>query len=113
MNLETAKILGMIGIILRTVGVFIGGYVSPVGLLLMVIAVYGISSATNRPEIFRNYILSFVAAIVGVIILLVIIIGSLSILGGNLGTNIISRYKASIIWVIVFWIFISIGMYFL
>lgn len=122
MNLETAKILGIIGAILNIIGIFTGGYASIVGFILILLAVYGVSSATNRPDIFKNYIIAFVMNVIGLIVAIVGIIGTIMgsigfMHGGSPGTmpeaGIISLLMGLIVWFIVLWIFLVIGTYFL
>ncbi len=122
MNLETAKILGIIGAVINIIGLFTGGYASIVGFILILLAVYGVSSATNRPDIFKNYIIAFVMFIIGLIVAIVGIIGTIM---GSMGlvqggppetvpeTNIVSILMSIIVWLIVLWIFLVIGTYFL
>ncbi len=119
MNLETAKTLGVIGTILQILGVFTGGYVSLIGFLLVLLAVYGVSDETDRPGIFRNYILAFIMEIIGAIIVIVVVIGTLArhTVGGppgaGLETDIVSIYTRLILWFVILWIFFVIGTYFL
>lgn len=74
MEFETAKVLFAVGLILELVGVFVsgadGGLVALLGLVLSLVGIYYLSKHFERPDVFRNYLYSFIAALVGVLVLI-------------------------------------------
>jgi uncharacterized membrane protein len=73
MDLETSKILGGIGAILMLLGIFssVVPYISVlglVGLILILVALHGLSSYYNENGIFSNAIYGFVIGIVGTVV---------------------------------------------
>ncbi len=125
MSLETAKILGILGVVIEIIGGFVGGYGSLVGLILILIAVYMVSKEVNRPDIFNNYILAFVTAIVGLIIIFIAILGTLMAMFGGMGfgphgageihptSGLLAAIGAIILWLIVAWIILVVSAYFI
>ena len=74
MDFETAKALFGAGLILQLLswapmGMDLG-LVGLTGLILSLIGLHGISQHYGRPDIFRNYLYSFIAALAGVAILI-------------------------------------------
>jgi len=87
-ELKDARLLGGIGAILTTFGLFIpflsfAAYIA--GVVLKVIAVNKISSSLNDKEIFNNYLISLLAPIVGTF--------SIVVLGFMLGLRYISLLR--------------------
>ena len=85
MEFETAKTLFAVGLILGLVGGLVAGaggwLVGLIGLILSLVGIYYLSEHFGRPDIFRNYLFSFIAAIVGVILLVVFVAAYLLSLG--------------------------------
>ncbi|OYT38417.1 MAG: hypothetical protein B6U89_05985 [Desulfurococcales archaeon ex4484_58] len=71
MDLSTAKILGIIGAVLNFVGWFTQPVVSIVGFILVLLAIYTVSSITKRSEIFTNYLIGVILTIAGIVILVI------------------------------------------
>ena len=73
MEFETAKVLFAVGLILELVGGFAvgadGGLVALLGLVLSLVGIYYLSKHFGRPDVFRNYLYSFIAALVGALVL--------------------------------------------
>lgn len=122
MGLDTAKILGIIGVILEIIGGFFQGVGSIVGLVLVIIAVYMVSKETNRSDIFNNYIIYFVLAIVAIGVLFVGVLSTILAMGigragfftpGMGGVNVWKVISAILVWLVIAWIVLVIGTYFL
>lgn len=79
MDYNTAKILGGIGGILGFAGIITNGLLFIVGVILILIALYGFSEYYKREDIFKDALIGIVLAIVGAIIGIAAIF--LSILG--------------------------------
>ena len=78
MNLETSKNLGGVGAILMFIGVLplfaYSGIISLVGLILVLIAMYGLASYYNESGIFNNALYGVIAAIVGGVVGAVVLV---------------------------------------
>jgi len=78
MNLETSKILGGIGALMMFLGVFpyIGyfGIVEIVGVILVLVSLYGLANFYKDKAIFNNALFGVLAAIVGAIISAVVVV---------------------------------------
>ncbi|ADI32561.1 DUF996 domain-containing protein [Staphylothermus hellenicus] len=79
MDLESAKILGLVGVILELVGSLTGvsGYgsiLSIVGLVLLLIAVHELAEISGVKAIFDKYLMGVIFVIIGVVIVIIIII---------------------------------------
>jgi len=76
MEFETAKVVFAVGLILELLGWFaVGvdrGLVVLLGLILSLVGIYYLSKHFGRPDIFRNYLYSFIVAFVGVLVLVVL-----------------------------------------
>ncbi len=74
MTLESSKTLGGVGAILLLIGVlpyvisFTFGILALVGIILILIALYGFSTIYNEKSIFNNSLYGFIAGIVGVVV---------------------------------------------
>jgi len=81
MEFETAKTLFAVGLILGLVGGLVAGaggwLVGLIGLILSLVGIYYLSEHFGRPDIFRNYLFSFIAALVGIIFLFVFVVSYL------------------------------------
>ncbi len=123
MGLDTAKILGIIGVILEIIGGFFQGVGSIVGLVLVIIAVYMVSKETNRSDIFNNYIIYFVLAIVAIGVFFVGVLSTILAMGiGRAGfftpgmgggADLLKIIGAILVWLVIAWIVLIIGTYFL
>lgn len=78
MNFETTKILGGIGALLMLIGSFVVaptlGIVELVGIILVLVALYGLAQHFNDRAIFTNAIYGVIAAVVGGVITVVVAI---------------------------------------
>jgi uncharacterized membrane protein len=79
MNFDTAKNLGGVGALLLFVGAilffvhpFIGGFTEFVGLILVLVALYGLSEHYKESGIFSNALFSVVAGVVGAVLVAVV-----------------------------------------
>jgi uncharacterized membrane protein len=80
-TLESSKNIGGIGAILMFIGVLVSGYsygiVTLVGLILVMVAMYGLASHYRESGIFNNALYGVITAIVGVILVAVIAVYAL------------------------------------
>lgn len=79
MGLETAKILGLIGVILELVGLLTGasGYgsiLSIIGFILLLIAVHELAEVSGVRAIFDKYLTGVIFVIIGFVIAMIIIV---------------------------------------
>ena len=74
-GLSTPKLLGGIGSILLvlTVTPYLGSIVGLVGIILILISLNMFSKIFNDPQIFRNALISFILAIIGVFVIMLTI----------------------------------------
>jgi len=74
MEFETAKELLATGLILELVSRFVpgvyGGLVALLGLILSLDGIYYLSKHFGRPDIYRNYLYFFIAALIGRLVLI-------------------------------------------
>jgi len=73
LDYNTAKILGGLGGILGFAGIITRGLLFIVGIILILIALYGFSEYYGREDIFRDALIGVVLAIIGIIIGIVVI----------------------------------------
>ena len=81
-NVSSEKNMGMWGAILGLVGGFIpyvGSVLSLVGFILMLLALKGISDAVNDERPFKNYLYGVIFAIGGLIIFVVLLVGTFAL----------------------------------
>jgi uncharacterized membrane protein len=80
-TLESSKNIGGIGAILMFIGVLVSGYsygiVTLVGLILVMVAMYGLASHYRESGIFNNALYGVITAIIGVILVAVIAVYAL------------------------------------
>ena len=92
MTLESSKNLGGIGAILMFIGVLpyisLYGIVELVGLILVLIAVYGLANYYRESGIFNNALYGVIAAIVGVIVFVAVVFIALFDFFADLGLTI-------------------------
>ena len=88
MTLESSKTLGGVGALLMVIGPFIGvysGVLGLIGLILVLIALKGLSDHYNEAGIFNNALYGFIMAIIGGVVFVAVIVvaavGLLSKLG--------------------------------
>jgi uncharacterized membrane protein len=88
MTLESSKTLGEIGALLMVIGPLAGGYtgvIGLVGLILVLVAFNGLADYYKDRRIFTNVLYGVIAAIIGAVIAVVIVLtaafGILSVLG--------------------------------
>ncbi|MEJ2272372.1 MAG: DUF996 domain-containing protein [Candidatus Bathyarchaeota archaeon] len=78
MSIETSRILGLIGALLMFIGVvpYINyfGILEVIGIILVMVALYGLGGYYREAGIFNNALYSLIVAIVGVVISVVVII---------------------------------------
>jgi len=77
MTLESSKILGGVGALLMVIGPFIGAYsgvLGLIGLILVLIALKGLSDHYNEAGIFNNALYGFILAIIGGVISVAVIV---------------------------------------
>lgn len=68
MSLDAAKVLGVVGTVINIVAPFIDPLLWLLGFVLLLTAVYGVSKAVGVPEIFRDYVVAFVAVVAGTLV---------------------------------------------
>ncbi|HDZ35441.1 MAG TPA: DUF996 domain-containing protein [Thermococcus sp.] len=81
-NVSSEKNMGMWGAILSLVGGFIpyvGSVLSLIGLILMLLALKGIGDAVNDERPFKNYLYGVIFAIGGLIIFVVLLVGTFAL----------------------------------
>lgn len=81
-KLGNAKIMGGIGAILTLIGGAAFGLLGIVGLILLFIAVKYISEETKDKDIFKNYLYSFIFALIAIIAFTVIMLVAVGAMGG-------------------------------
>lgn len=93
-SLSEAKIYGGIGSLLLLIGGIAGTFIPfgsialpIVGLILVLIAVKYVADVVRRPEIFTNYIIFFVLAVIALIVLAGFVLGALFAFIGFGGTG--------------------------
>jgi uncharacterized membrane protein len=77
MTLESSKTLGGVGALLMVIGPFIGVYTSVIGLIgliLVLIALKGLSDHYNETGIFNNALYGFIMAIIGGVVFVAAIV---------------------------------------
>lgn len=116
MGLSQAKTYGGIGALLGIIGGIIphiGSVLSIVGLVLIILAVKYISDETNDESIFKNYLIAFVMQILGMVVLMVVIGGS--VVGAmTMGARGFTTMMESILLgIFLLWIFLLAGSFFI
>ena len=93
MTLESSKTLGGVGALLMVIGPFLGAYtgvLGVIGLILVLIALKGLSDHYNEGGIFNNALYGIIMAIIGgvafVAVIVVTAVGFLSALGIHMST---------------------------
>jgi uncharacterized membrane protein len=80
-TLESSKNIGGIGAILMFIGVLISGYsygiITLVGLILVMVAMYGLASHYRESGIFNNALYGVITAIIGVVLFAVVVVYAL------------------------------------
>jgi uncharacterized membrane protein len=80
-TLETSKNLGGIGAILMFVGILISGYsygiITLVGLILVMVAMYGLANHYMESGIFNNALYGVITAIVGLVVFGIVVVYAL------------------------------------
>jgi uncharacterized membrane protein len=80
-TLETSKNLGGIGAILMFVGILISGYsygiITLVGLILVMVAMYGLTNHYMESGIFNNALYGVITAIVGIVVFGIVVVYAL------------------------------------
>lgn len=118
-NLDSAKNLGGIGSILIVVGALIpaiGTAVAIVGIILVLIAVKYISDETKDPRIFKNYLFSFIFAIVAFVVAgLVLVMGFFGLLlsAGDSDSGLVNFLASIGLALVAFWILAILSAVFL
>jgi len=77
MTLESSKTLGGVGALLMVIGPFIGvysGLLGLIGLILVLIALKGLSDHYNEAGIFNNALYGFIMAIIGGVVCVAVIV---------------------------------------
>jgi len=77
MTLESSKTLGGVGALLMVIGPFLGAYsgvLGLVGLILVLIALKGLSDHYNEAGIFNNALYGFIMAIIGGVVFVAVIV---------------------------------------
>jgi len=77
MTLETSKTLGGVGALLMVIGPFLGAYsgvLGLIGLILVLIALKGLSDHYNEAGIFNNALYGFIMAIIGGVVCVAVIV---------------------------------------
>jgi len=113
MKLKEAKYLGGIGAILNLVSYAVGGILAIAGYVLILLALNKISKIFNDDEVFKKYlygIISWIVAVVTVILALGVSFISLIFIPLDYGLTSISSF---LIGLILFYIFLVIGSYFI
>jgi uncharacterized membrane protein len=91
-TLESSKNIGGIGAILMFIGVLISGYsygiIALVGLILVMVAMYGLASHYRESGIFNNALYGVITAIVGVVVFAVVVVYALFDFFAGLGFTI-------------------------
>ena len=81
-NIRSEKNMGLWGAILTLVGSFIpyvGGVISLIGFVLILLALKGIGDAVNDERPFKNYLYGVIFAIGGLIVIIVLLLGTFAI----------------------------------
>ncbi|AFK22837.1 DUF996 domain-containing protein [Pyrococcus sp. ST04] len=120
MTLSNAKLYGGIGAILNLVGPLVpnvGFVLSIVGLVLVFLAIKIISDETGDRDIFNNFLKAFITAIIGVVLFIGILIGSVGIAvlkGSELlhPAKMMSIIGSILIGFLIFWILFVVSTYF-
>ncbi len=93
MTLESSKTLGGVGALLMVIGPFLGAYTGVlglIGLILVMIALKGLSDHYNEGGIFNNALYGVIMAIIGGVVFVAVIVvaavGLLSALGIHMST---------------------------
>ena len=106
MTLESSKTLGGIGALLMVIGPFIGAYsgvLGLVGLILVLIALKGLSDHYNEAGIFNNALYGFIIGIIGVAVAVaVIVVAAIDFLTA-VGLDISAAWSDPAVWSSINW----------
>jgi uncharacterized membrane protein len=106
MTLESSKTLGGIGALLMVIGPFIGAYsgvLGLVGLILVMIALKGLSDHYNEAGIFNNALYGVILAIIGgVVSVTVIVVAAVDFLTA-VGLDISAAWSDPAVWSSINW----------
>ncbi len=111
-NFSSARIYGGLGavfLLLDTVVPKIGGFISIVGLILILLAVKNISEAVGDELIYKNFFIAFIAMFLNSIIAIIIKVG-------NVSQEVIERslsISGIVTGLIILWIILLVGAFFL
>jgi uncharacterized membrane protein len=123
-TLSQAKVLGGVGSILLLIGLIpqTAGILGIVGLILILFAVKYISDVMGDPQVFRNMIISVVLSIVGIIVAVVTVLGSLvayfhfgstPFTTTTTPSDIFALIAIILIGLAILWVFLFVGSFFL
>ena len=106
MTLESSKTLGGIGALLMVIGPFIGAYsgvLGLIGLILVLIALKGLSDHYNEAGIFNNALYGFIIGIIGVAVAVaVIVVAAIDFLTA-VGLDISAAWSDPAVWSSINW----------
>ncbi len=106
MTLESSKALGGVGALLMVIGPFIGiysGVLGLIGLILVLIALKGLSNHYNEAGIFNNALYGFIIGIIGVAVAVaVIVVAAIDFLTA-VGLDISAAWSDPAVWSSINW----------
>jgi len=106
MTLESSKTLGGVGALLMVIGPFIGAYsgvLGLIGLILVMIALKGLSDHYNDAGIFNNALYGFIIGIIGVAIAVAVIVVAAVDFLTAVGLDISAAWSDPAVWSSINW----------
>jgi uncharacterized membrane protein len=106
MTLESSKTLGGIGALLMVIGPFIGAYsgvLGLIGLILVLIALKGLSDHYNEAGIFNNALYGFILGIIGVAVAVAVIVVAAVDFLTAVGLDISAAWSDPTVWSSINW----------
>jgi uncharacterized membrane protein len=106
MTLESSKTLGGIGALLMVIGPFIGAYsgvLGLIGLILVLIALKGLSDHYNEAGIFNNALYGFIIGIIGVAVAVAVIVVAAVDFLTAVGLDISAAWSDPAVWSSINW----------
>jgi uncharacterized membrane protein len=106
MTLESSKTLGGVGALLMVIGPFIGAYsgvLGLIGLILVLIALKGLSDHYNEAGIFNNALYGFILGIIGVAVAVAVIVVAAVDFLTAVGLDISAAWSDPAVWSSINW----------